>query len=238
MKRIIMIVLRVLWKVPYYLFCLKKYQKVDKYTEEERYHFVNRFLKDITKAARVNVVCTGLENLPEENGYLMAPNHQGLFDPVIIGLTHERPCTAVIKEELMKTPVVKQIAVIVQAKAMDRSNLRASMKIIKQVTKELSEHRNYFIFPEGTRSKKGNVMGEFKGGTFKCAIDSKSPIIPVACIDCFKVFDTNSIKKVTAQVHYLKAIYPEEYDGLSSVEIAKLVQDRIQAKMDEVLQAK
>ena len=237
MKRIVLIVIRLLWKVPYYLFALKKYKNIEKYSEEERYAFVRKFLRDITKAARVNVICTGVENLPEESGYLMTANHQGLYDPVIIGLTHPRPCTAVVKQELLKTPVVSQVCQIVQAQAMDRSNLRASMKVIRQVTKELKANRNYLIFPEGTRSKKGNQMGEFKAGTFKSAVDANKPIIPVACIDCYKVFDSNSTKKVTAQVHYLKPIYPEEYTELTTVELSKLVQSRIQDKMDEILKA-
>ena len=130
---------------------------------------------------------------------------------------------------------MKQIAVIDQAQAMDRNDIRGSVKIIRQVTKELKEGRTYFIFPEGTRSREGNKMGEFKGGTFKTAVEAKKPIVPVACIDCYKPFDANTIAKVTAQVHYLKPIYPEEYAEMSTVDIAKLVQSRIQEKMDEVL---
>lgn len=238
MYRIILLVLRLLWKVPYYIVQLIKYQKVDKYSEEERYGFIRRLLIDVTRAGRIDVVYSGLENLPEENGYLMAPNHQGLFDPVIIAVTHVRPTTAVIKKELQSVPVVKQIAVIAQAQAMDRENIRASMKVIKQVTKELKEGRNYIIFPEGTRSRQGNIMGEFKGGTFKSVVEAEKPIVPVACIDCYKPFDTKSIKRVTSQVHYLKPIYPSEYKGMSTVEIAQLVQSRIQDKMNEILQNK
>lgn len=235
MKRIALIVLRLFWKIPYYLIQLKRLQKVDKFPIEKRYGFINKFLTDVARAGRVQIISTGLEQLPKEDGYLMAPNHQGLFDPVIIAVTHKRPTTAVIKKELLKAPIVKQIAIIDQAQAMDRNDIRGSVKIIRQVTKELKEGRTYFIFPEGTRSREGNKMGEFKGGTFKTAVEAKKPIVPVACIDCYKPFDTNTIAKVTAQVHYLKPIYPEEYEGMSTVDIAKLVQSRIQEKMDEVL---
>ena len=58
-------------------------------------------MKDVVHSANVDVVCTGIENLPKESGYLLTPNHQGLFDPVIIGLTHPLPVTAVAKIELI-----------------------------------------------------------------------------------------------------------------------------------------
>ena len=56
---------------------------------------------------------------------------------------------------------------------------------------------------------------------------SKCAIVPVALIDAYKPFDTNSIKKVTVQVHFLPPIYYEEYKDMKSVEIAEEVKNRI-----------
>lgn len=78
---------------------------------------------------------------------------------------------------------------------MDRSNVRESAKIIKYVANEVAAGKNFFVFPEGTRSRDGNNILEFKGGTFKIATKAKAPIVPVALIDCYKVFDNNTIKK-------------------------------------------
>lgn len=41
------------------------------------------------------------------------------------------------------------------------------------VANDVKNGKNFLIFPEGTRSKNGNVIGEFKGGSFKAAIQSK-----------------------------------------------------------------
>jgi 1-acyl-sn-glycerol-3-phosphate acyltransferase len=76
-------------------------------------------------------------------------------------------------------------------------------------------------------------MLEFKGGTFKSAIDAKAPIVPVALIDCYKVFDDNSMAYVDAQIHYLEPLYHEDYQELSSQQIAELVQSRIQECIDK-----
>ena len=110
---------------------------------------------------------------------------------------------------------------------MDRDNVRQSLKIIQEVTEEVKEGKNYLIFPEGTRSKKGNEVGDFKGGSFKSAINAKCPIVPVAMLNAYQAFDTNSIRPVTVQVHFLKPISYEEYQGMKSTEIAKLVRGQI-----------
>ena len=102
------------------------------------------------------------------------------------------------------------------------------MQVIINVTKEVKKGRNYLIFAEGTRSKNGNRVGIFKGGSFKSATKAQCPIVPVALIDSFKPFDTNTIKEVTVQVHFLEPIYYEDYKDMKTTEIAAVVQERIQ----------
>jgi len=101
------------------------------------------------------------------------------------------------------------------------------------MTKRVKEGENFLIFPEGTRSRQGNILLEFKGGSFKSAMNAKCPIVPVAIIDSYKAFDTNSIKKLTVQVHYLKPLYYEDYKDMKSTEIAELVSSRIQQTIRE-----
>ena len=106
------------------------------------------------------------------------------------------------------------------------------MEIIKQMAAQVKKGRNFVIFPEGTRSRKGNEILDFKAGTFKSAVKAGCPIIPVALVNSFRPFDISSIKKETVQVHFLKAIYPEQYMGLKTVEIADLVHERIQEEIN------
>ncbi len=62
----------------------------------------------------------------------------------------------------------------------------------------------------------------------------KGPIVPVALIDSFKVFNSFTLGKVTTQVHYLKPLLYEEYKNLKTVEIAKIVQERIREVIDNI----
>ena len=110
--------------------------------------------------------------------------------------------------------------------------MRQALQVIIKVSEEVLKGRNYLIFAEGTRSKNGNKIGDFKGGSFKAATKAKCPIIPVALIDSFKPFDTKSIKPVTVQVHFLEPLYYDDYKNMKTTEIAALVHDRIQAVID------
>ena len=185
--------------------------QLEKETQMET--FVLQIYK-IVKKARVDLECYGLENLPQENGYLITPNHQGLFDIVAVFKTHDKTAKFVLKKELASTILIKDVVKTLDYYALDRSNIRDGAKMVKNVSKEIEAGMNYVIYPEGTRSKQGNKIGEFKGGTFKIALKSHCPIVPVAMIDCYQVFDNNTIKPVKAQIHYLKPIEYDEYKDL------------------------
>ena len=164
---------------------------------------------------------------------MMYANHQGMFDVLAIAATCENPMGAVLKKELYDIPFLHQIAVCTKSFAMDREDVRQSLTVIQNVTEEVKNGRNYLIFPEGTRSKQGNQMLEFHGGSFRCATKSKCPIVPIALVDSYKVLDQKGSAPVTVQLHYLKPIPYEEYAGMKPAEVAALVKQRIQEKIDE-----
>jgi 1-acyl-sn-glycerol-3-phosphate acyltransferase len=234
MKRILFLIIRLLYRIPGWLLKIRYYNKhLEETSFEERFDFGQKMIRKINSKSRVKIHCYGVEKLPVEQGYLIAPNHQGLFDALILFETHDKPFKAIVKEELMNVFVLGKVLKMLQFEAMDRQNLRSSMKIIKKATREMSAGRNYVIFPEGTRCRKQNQMLEFKGGTFKTVIDAKKPIVPVALIDCYKVFDNNTIASVDAQIHYLEPLYYDDYKDMNSTEIAHDVQARIAKCIEE-----
>ena len=231
MERIILMVLHYLLVVPYWWSKISKCAKdteFQKYSAEERYELLQKLTTMANRAGRVDVQCYGRENLPEENGYIMFPNHQGLFDSLLFFETHGRPFAVVMKKEVSNTFLVKQIGAITGSMAMDRSDVRQSMKVIRTVADEVKKGRNFIIFPEGTRSRQGNTLLPFKAGAFKSAVYAKCPIVPVAILDSYKAFDTHSIKKMTAQIHYLEPIFYEEYKDMKTSDIAEIVKKRIE----------
>ena len=163
----------------------------------------------------------------------MYGNHQGLFDIVAIGATCTRPLGAVLKKELKGIPFVEQVRVCTNSFCMDREDVRQSMTVINNVIKEVKGGRNYLIFPEGTRSRKGYEMLEFHSGSFKCATKVKCPVVPVAFVNSFKVLDEKGCKPVNVQIHYLEPIQYEEYKDMNTTELANLVKERIEAVVKE-----
>lgn len=229
MNRIVLMVLKNILKVPGLYSKLCHYAKhTEEYPEEEKFDHIAKIMNIAVKSGNVNLQVHGLENIPAEGGFVMYGNHQGLFDVVALAATSPRPLAAVFKKELSDVPLVKQIIACTKSYAMDREDVRQSLGVIQAVTAEVESGRCYVIFPEGTRSKNGNRMGEFHGGSFRCAVKSKCPVIPVALIDCFKVLDQKGSKPVTVQIHYLKPIPYEEYQGMKAAQLAELVKARIE----------
>jgi len=233
MNRIAMMVLKNLHVAPAAFARLWRYAaKPEQYDYQEKWDAIHYIMSRALKSSNVDLKVTGLENLPEEDGFMIYANHQGMFDVVAIAGTCRRPLGVVMKKELENVPLLKQIRLCTKSFLMDREDVRQSLEVIQNVTKEVQAGRNYVIFPEGTRSKNGNVMGEFHGGSFRCAVKAKCPIVPIAFIDSFRVLDQKGSAPLTVQMHYLKPIAYEEFAGMKAAEVAALVKQRIQDAID------
>ncbi len=234
MKRIIMMVFRNLFLVPHMWIRLCYHAShVDKYKEEQHYELLKYITHRANKGGNVTIDAYGVENIPDENGFMFFPNHQGLYDVLAILDVCPKPFSVVAKKEIANIQFLKQVFACMKAYMIDRDDIKQSLQVIINVTNEVKKGRNYLIFPEGTRSKNGNELLEFKGGSFKAATKAKCPIIPVALIDSFKPFDTNTTSQVTVQVHFLKPLYYEDYKDMNTKEIAALVRERIQSTIRE-----
>ncbi len=228
MKRILLMVFRNLFRLPGVAIKLWKYSSnVDKYTDEERDKFLKYIVHIANKGGNVKIEAHGIENVPGENGFMLFPNHQGMYDVLALVDVCPKPLSVVAKKEVAKIPLLKQLFKVMKVIFMDREDVRQSMQVIIEVSKQVAQGRNYIIFPEGTRSKNGNKVGEFKGGSFKAATKAKCPIVPVALIDSFKPFDTGSTKPITVQVHFLQPLLYEEYKDMKTNDIAEEVKRRI-----------
>lgn len=201
----------------------------ERYSVSERYEVLKEIDRLAIKGGRVQIDGHGLEHIPEQDGFILYPNHQGMFDVLAIMHLMERPFSVVMKKELENIPFLKQVMACLDALALDRKDPRQGMQVILKVAEEVKKGRNYLIFAEGTRSRNGNQLLDMKGGSFKSAMKAKCPIVPVALIDSYRAFDTGSIEQIKVQVHFLKPITYEEYQDMKTNEIAALVKERIEA---------
>ena len=236
MNRIVTMVLKNLYMVPGAWLKLCRYAKHrDDCPEEAMYRHIQYIMEHAVSGGNVELLVTGRENIPAEGGFMLYGNHQGMFDVLAVAATCDRPIGAVLKKELYNIPFLHQVALCTRSFPMDREDVSQSLTVIQNVTEEVKKGRAYLIFPEGTRSRKGNEMLPFHGGSFRCATKSRCPIVPIALIDCFKVLDQKGSKPVSVEIHYLPPIPYDQYSGMKPAEVAELVKGRIQEKIDQRL---
>lgn len=236
MLRFVIMILRSVWYMPFALIkCVYMDKHSEKYDELTKYRHVQYIFNRFRISARTKTLVYGQENLPESGPYIMMPNHQGKYDGLGIVIYHDKPTSVIMEKKKADMFVAKQMIPLVGGKKLDLENPRQQIEIIKETTKELKAGKIYLIFPEGGYENNGNEMREFHTGVFNCAFGSKCTIVPVALVDAYKSMNGNSLKKVTTQIHYLKPIKYEEYKDLKKNELAELVKERIQEKLDEII---
>ena len=181
---------------------LKARRKPEKERFQDVYEYFRVYCPGLMKATGSRIIYHGLENLPEKPGALYVSNHQSLFDIVVILAVMEYPTAFVNKKELEKTIFVGQLMHNIGCVWMDRNDLRQSLEAIKQASERLREGLNMVIFPEGTRSKNGQ-MGEFKKGSLKAATMAGAPVVPVRITSSIRdILENNKgIKIVPQEVH-------------------------------------
>jgi 1-acyl-sn-glycerol-3-phosphate acyltransferase len=131
----------------------------------------------ILKTTGVRVRVTGLEHLDRGRSYVVAANHQSIYDIPIIFAALPLQLRIVAKESLGRIPFLGWHLQRTGHLLVDRKNPGAG--ILKRMASLVAAARSVIVFPEGTRSVDGSV-GRFKGGIFLLAIDSTLPVLPVS----------------------------------------------------------
>ena len=237
MIKFIYVIIMNLFRAPYLIPKMRREaEHPEKYSEEERYDLARHVIRLLKVSGGIRTKAYGTEYLPEEGGYMMYPNHQGKYDALGIIYTHKKPCSFVMDKAKSYTILVREFLDLLQGKRLDKKDVRQALTVINEVSEDVKNGKRYILFPEGGYEfNNRNKVCEFKAGSFKIALKTKAPIVPVALIDSYKVFNSFNFGPVTTQVHYLKPIFFEEYGHLKTQEIANMVRDRIQEKIDEVL---
>lgn len=170
----------------------------------------------------------GAENVPADGPVILCANHINNFDPPLLGCGIERQVHFMAKEELFKVPVISFLitkfgAFPVKRGAGDRAAIRATLKI-------LEEGKVLGIFPEGTRSKTGEV-GQGMSGTAMFALKSEAKVVPVAIVGPYRLF-----RPVT--IIYGKPIDLSRYkEGKATGETMKEVTDLIMQNIRDLISA-
>lgn len=125
------------------------------------------------------VVTEGLERLEDPRNTVVMSNHVSLLDAPVLFQVLGVDFKAVTKKEVFAVPFFGAVLRMAGFIEVDRSDRAQARRAMDRTASSLREGACFLVFPEGTRSRTGE-MGEFKKGAFVAAMESGSRILPVA----------------------------------------------------------
>lgn len=167
----------------------------------------------------------GKKNIPKTGGAIVCANHISNFDPIVVAICIKRNVHFMAKAELFENKFVSFILRNLHAFPIKRGS--ADITAIKNSLKLIKNGEILGIFPEGTRSKTGQLLPA-EPGTATIAIKTKAPIIPIKIIGDYKIF--KPVKVVIGEPIELAEYYDRK---LTSDEINKASQ-QIMAEIDKL----
>ena len=176
---------------------------------------------------------SGLENVDKNKPYVIVINHNSMVD--IIALYFVRlNFRWVSKQEVFRIPYIGPMLWMHGDIAIKRGRATESMKkVINDGKMWLGRGVSVAIFPEGTRSKDGEIQ-RFKGGAFALAKEAGVEILPVVMEGTTKIFKPKSIFFNWKHQLTLKVLPPISAEHVAETETSILAQE-VQAVMTEVL---
>jgi len=155
--------------------------------------------RGILFVSRIKVTVNGLANIDPSQSYIFMSNHQSNFDiPVLLAYLPVQ-FRWLAKAELFKIPIFGRAMRGAGYVKIDRFNQASAFESISEAARKMKNGVSVMIFPEGTRSRNGNIR-PFKKGGFIMAVDSKVPIVPVILQGTWTIMDKSSLRINTGEV--------------------------------------
>ena len=168
----------------------------------------------------------GVENIPEEGGFILASNHIDALDPVFIGLGMEkRQLHFMGKKELFENPIVKKFLTKLNGFPIVRGS--ADSEALNYAIRVVKEGNILSIFPEGTRSKDFKPA-RAKSGVAVIAKEAKADILPVS------IYTSDDMKKGTKLTIRYGEVIPYESLGINEESSREEIRGCAQTVMAEI----
>lgn len=182
----------------------------------------------------------GAENVPLKGGVILASNHASYLDPPLVGSGIKRDINYLARESLFRFPIMGRVLRSWNSVPVDREG--GGAKGLKIILDRLLAGGGIILFPEGTRTKDGNLLSA-RSGIGLTVIKSTAPVVPVRVFGTFEAygrhhkfprphrvavkygkpmnFEALRAEAKTCDKPRLKEIYQQVADGIMA-EIAKL----------------
>jgi 1-acyl-sn-glycerol-3-phosphate acyltransferase len=164
---------------------------------------------------------SGLELIDFKKTYVLVSNHESHMDVQSIFMSYPKYLRFIAKKELKYVPVVGWVIMSLGMLFVDRSNKDKARESMKKAAEKVRAGVNIISFPEGTRSKTGELKA-FKKGLFGLAMDAGVDVIPVAVIGAREVMPAGKLKLRPGPIHVAfgapinTARFSNDVDGLAN----------------------
>jgi len=189
-----------------------------------QHYCMRRWSKDNIFLSRARVEIEGLEHIDRARPQIMVANHSGLHD--ILSLSAHLPIQFrwIAKKSLFRVPFMGWHMRRSGYIAVDRENPREAAKSIVDAAAEIRGGTNAIAFPEGTRSRTGD-MGHFHSGAFSLALRAGVPLVPITLDGSYRVIAPKTLQVNPGTVIRIKIDRPIDLASYSKGDKRRLMDD-------------
>lgn len=194
--------------------------------------YFGRFLFWLIFKSFFELKVIGHENVPVNGPAIICANHQSFMDPPLVGSSLKRPLNFLARHDLFKVPVFGWLIKHVRAYPVNRTGA-GDPAAFKNIFRLIAKEEMFLLFPEGTRSRDGNLQKPLPG-VGMIAHHTRVPIIPCYIAGSWEAFPRNRKfpKIYPLKVIFGKSIDLSEYYGQpKSKQLFRQISDKIMAEI-------
>ena len=173
----------------------------------------------------------GRENLVEDGPALLAMNHQSFLDPPLAGICCRREIFYLGRKTLFDIPVLGSVLRHLNVIGVDREG--SDMSALKTVIRTIRNGGCTIVFPEGTRSRDGNLQPARPGAGLIIA-KTLAPVVPMRIFGAFDAFPRDAKfprpRRLTIVIGTPLRFTPADIEGPSR-EVYQRLSDRVMARI-------
>ena len=202
--------------------------KKDPIDKPRNFYGIIQFVCDWAMTAlRVKINFKGMEKFPDEP-FVLVSNHISNFDPIVVlAKVKGRKIAFISKPSNFKIPVAGPYTHNAGFLAIDRQNAIKAMRTIKRAAElVVSEQMIMGIYPEGTRSKTGELL-EFKEGAFLLAKRAKAPVVVITTKGTNQIAKRMILKATKVDLEVIEVIDKETVQDMKLSDLSARVRESI-----------
>ncbi|MCD6193207.1 MAG: 1-acyl-sn-glycerol-3-phosphate acyltransferase [Candidatus Aminicenantes bacterium] len=171
----------------------------------------------------------GRESIDPHKNYVFMANHLSFLDGPLLFLVIPQPVRVILKREIFRIPFVGIGMKMVDFVPVDRRGVQGGKKAIQKAAQLMKERGySFLIFPEGTRSRTGEMQA-FRRGGFFLALESGAPIVPITVKGTFELMPRGSFFCRPGQIEVIfhPPVSTKGYTPENMPELIELVRKKI-----------